>query len=171
MSNLSTRLLDYRDIESFPGYRIGSDGSVLSSRGCKDWRPLRTYVGTHGYFAVGLRKDRKHYVKTCHTLVAITFLGPRPKGQEVRHIDGDRLNCRLENLCWGTHSENSLDRRRHGSDQRGEGGSAAKLTDQDVLSIRSQHQAGRTQTSLAEQFGVSRGNIYQILKREIWPHI
>jgi hypothetical protein len=33
-------------------------------------------------------------------LILETFVGPRPPGHVVRFKDGDRLNCRLDNLEW-----------------------------------------------------------------------
>jgi len=45
----------------------------------------------------------------------LAFVGPRLVGQEVRHCDTDRLNVRLDNLTYGTHSENILDSVRFGT--------------------------------------------------------
>lgn len=47
----------------------------------------------------------------------LAFVGPPEPGQEVRHFpDRDPSNCALSNLSYGTKSENSLDKRRHGTD-------------------------------------------------------
>lgn len=50
-----------------------------------------------------------------HILVAEAFLGPRPEGQEIRHLDGNSLNNYASNLAYGTRSENILDAVRHGT--------------------------------------------------------
>lgn len=43
-----------------------------------------------------------------HILVAEAFLGPRPGGmEECRHLDGDKLNNRADNLRWGTRPGNA----------------------------------------------------------------
>src|SRR5690606_32157657 len=47
-------------------------------------------------------------------LVAAAFLGPRPEGSEVCHINGDPADNRVENLRYGSRSENVLDQVRHG---------------------------------------------------------
>lgn len=52
--------------------------------------------------------------RTIHTLVAEAFLGPRPVGMEVRHLDDHPSNNNLSNLAYGTQSENVLDRVKNG---------------------------------------------------------
>lgn len=53
------------------------------------------------------RKDKRFrkavYV---HKLVAEYFLGPRPEGYEIDHIDGNYLNNKADNLRYVLHSEN-----------------------------------------------------------------
>ncbi len=39
-------------------------------------------------------------------LVAEAFHGPRPYGHVVRHLDGDTLNSRFDNLTWCPAGEN-----------------------------------------------------------------
>lgn len=41
-----------------------------------------------------------------HTLMLLAWIGPKPEGMEVLHLDGNPANNRLENLKYGTHSEN-----------------------------------------------------------------
>lgn len=51
--------------------------------------------------------------KRVHTLVAETFIGPLPPGQQVRHLDGNRANNKLDNLKHGTPGKNANDKVRH----------------------------------------------------------
>jgi hypothetical protein len=55
-------------------------------------------------------------VEDVHPLVAAAFIGPRPDGMEIRHLDGERFNNAAVNLCYGTPSENARDRVNHGRD-------------------------------------------------------
>jgi len=57
-------------------------------------------------------KNQSHYV---HSLVAETFIGPRPDGTEVCHNDGNPTNNHVDNLRYGTSSDNELDKVRHGT--------------------------------------------------------
>lgn len=52
-------------------------------------------------------------------LILLAFCGPTPEGQEVRHLDGDSKNDRLDNLAYGTPAQNTLDKHRHGTVLKG----------------------------------------------------
>ena len=72
-----------------------------------------------GYTAVSLSRDNHTHTSAVHKLVALAFLGPRPDGMEVRHLNGDATDPRLVNLAYGTPSENQRDRLRHGTHHYG----------------------------------------------------
>lgn len=57
-----------------------------------------------GYKQVGLCSTRKAI--HIHTLVMMTYVGPRPEGMEIDHIDRNKANNRLENLRYVTRKEN-----------------------------------------------------------------
>ena len=89
-----------------------SNGQVHHLKG----KVLRTPIMQKtGYPFVKLSNHGKNQVRTVHSLVAETFIGPRPEGTEVCHNDGDRTNSHLDNLRYGTRSENELDKLRHGT--------------------------------------------------------
>lgn len=72
-------------------------------------RECEPYAYVHLSEASGRR--RPHSV---HSLVLIAFSGPRPDGNVGRHLNGDSLDNRVENLAWGTVAENNADTLRHG---------------------------------------------------------
>lgn len=103
---------DLGRVRSLDQHLVGSRGKPYVRHG----RVLRPAVGTSGYPFVSLPDDttRSGYrVRNIHVLVAETFLGSREEGMEVRHLDGNRTDCRLSNLAWGTRLENEEDKRRH----------------------------------------------------------
>lgn len=93
---------DQGEVRSLPRYR--SRGGIL--------RPHPSLPG--GYPSVNLRKDGAGKTMRVHALVMLAFVGPRPEGQVTRHLNGNPLDNRLENLTYGTPTENNLDTVRHG---------------------------------------------------------
>lgn len=55
-----------------------------------------------GYLTIGILGKTKYV----HQLVAETFLGKRPQGMEINHIDCDVRNNKVENLEYVTHRKN-----------------------------------------------------------------
>lgn len=54
---------------------------------------------------------------------------------------------------------------------RGSRNGHSKLTERDVLAIRSRYGSGETQVALAAAFGVSQTNISDIIRRRTWAHL
>lgn len=88
-----------------------SDGSTQRSSG----RILAQKMGKK-YLAVGLSKQGVGRVWNIHHLVCEAFHGQKPDAKSVvRHLNGDRLDNRPENLKWGTAAENTADMLAHGN--------------------------------------------------------
>lgn len=70
---------------------------------------------------------------------------------------------------WGaTHAENEADKLAHGTRLTGERHNMAKLTEADVIEIRS---APGNQRRIAQRFGVSPAHICNIKKLKTWRHL
>lgn len=169
----------YSDTPGFPGYRVGSDGTVWSCRprngrgqSRSPWRQLKTRP-------LNRKKWGRRYRAVCidgqvvavHKLVLTAFAGPRPDGMEARHLDGDPANNRLSNLCWGTPLENAADRMRHGTETFGSRNSQARLTDADVIAIRQLGERDIPDTKIAAIFEIGDSTVHDILARNSWRHI
>ena len=90
-------------LEIFPGYSISNKGRVKGIRK----NVLKPVDGGQGYLKVTLSKNGKHVDKRINRLVAEAFI-PNPDSLPlVMHLDNDRSNNHIENLSWGTHSENN----------------------------------------------------------------
>lgn len=166
----------WRPIVGFDGYEVSNLGRVRSwfrpghpqnpnrkSRAVRGDPPfLRKLVpsGPSNYHYVILRKGQKNHCKQVHLLVLTAFRGPRPRGEESRHWDGDKHNNRLPNLLWGTHAQNIADKKRHGTYQYGEKNPYAKLSDAQAELIKHSH--GRPLKAVAEQYGVRESTISRI---------
>jgi hypothetical protein len=107
-----------------------------------------------------------------HRLVLEAFVGSCPDSFECCHKDGNPLNNRLENLRWGSRSENRLDAVNHGTNNflRGELNVKAKLTWEEVRLIRRLYKTGKfSQPELAEMFDVaSHSVIWKIIHHHSW---
>lgn len=163
---------DLRPVAGFPSYRVSKGGGVWSSRRKRYLKPNK---GQNGYLRVDLQEVGKRRACTVHRLILETFIGPCPEGMECRHLDGNKLNNQIENLRWGTRSENTMDAVRHGTHpclRNGEQHGNAILTEEMVRQIRSLSGTGQhTQIKLATMFGTSQTNVSHIVRRDSWRHL
>ena len=73
-----------------------------------------------GYYHVHLCLADKRLNFRVHRLVCMAFWGRKAKNAEcVMHINGNKLDNRVENLRWGTYKENAADAIAHGQLLRG----------------------------------------------------
>lgn len=155
----------WKDIPGYEGrYQVSSEGRVRSVDrelpiGHGFTRQKRGRVLCPGRFCksghLSVILGRGTAGKPVHQLVALAFLGPKPEGCEVLHADGDPTNNRVDNLRYGTRTENILD-------VYHQGGRWRKLSTDEVHSIRKELAKGATGASLARQFGVSQTCISSI---------
>jgi len=85
-------------------------GNLLPVGG--EW--LKIHVNRAGYPYVRIVVNGKSKIRTLHRLLAETFIPNPDRLPEVRHLNDDKSDYRIENLAWGTRSENALDRVRNG---------------------------------------------------------
>lgn len=104
---------------STTGYIRSVDRVVSVSNGRNRRLPGRLLtpytVPPSGYLMVDLRANGIKRRVTVHTLILETFVGPRPPDKECCHDDRDVTNNNIDNLAWGSHSRNMLDKVRHGT--------------------------------------------------------
>lgn len=101
-------MTEWRPVVGHPRYRVSDNGQVYSTRSNKLLK-LSTLMSGHIRAVV----DGEH--RTVHTLMAEAFIGPRPEGQEVRHLNGQPSDNRIQNLTYGSKSENAYDSIQHGT--------------------------------------------------------
>ena len=93
---------------------------------------------------------------------------PPSTKHEAAHSCGNRACINHSHLRWATHTENSADKEIHGTVQRGENATVAKLTDADVRAIRSSSETFRR---LADRYGVGETAISNIKSGRRWSHV
>ena len=103
---------EWRPVVGFEGlYSVTSTGRVRSE---KTGRVLKPTEGPDGYYRVTLKGEGKRSSPTVHRLIMEAFVGPRPDGLQIRHLDGDKSNNVIGNLRYGTPKENGEDNVRLG---------------------------------------------------------
>ena len=166
------------NIPGFPGYFVTKyTSNVYSNR--SRWGPVEPHkLKSHpnpktGYLEVALHKDGKQYTKTIHSLVMLTFVGVCPIGKQCRHLDGNKLNCSIQNLRYGTPKRNNQDKFKHGTHRQGTDISHfVKLSDKKVIRIRRKYRTGKySMARLADDFRTTVGNIHAIVHYKTWKHL
>lgn len=132
--------------------------------------PIEPYLHPNGYNKIGLNRGGRKITRWVHRLACWAFHGPPPSPEhEVRHLNGNPLDNRPENLAWGTSLENSQDIERHGNRRKGESHAQAKITETSAHLIIALHSNKvLTGAELAERFGLSTPAIYAIARGSSW---
>lgn len=123
--------------------------------------------GKH-YAKISLRKNGIRTSFNMHTVIAEAFLGKRPKGMYVNHIDGNKKNNCACNLEYVTPKENIRQSVVAGTHPKGIRVGGSKLDEMKVITIRYLLADGKSCAYLGRCFGVSRVNISLIKHNKIW---
>lgn len=145
-------------IERFLSYVDKSVGD------CWIWRGARQSRNRYGTFGIGgkiLLSHRVSYELHC---------GEIPKGMHVLHKCDVPYCVNPAHLFLGTHQDNMADKecKGRGNQPKGERHGNAKLTEENVRSIRA---SSETLKTLAVRYGVTFGLISHIKRGRAWTHI
>lgn len=163
---------EWRPVVGFEGiYEVSSCGRirrVANGHGAVAGRMLSPNPNKKGYLRACLCRDGKAKQGRVHTLVAEAFIGPRPEGCEVDHIDGNRQNNHVSNLRWVTPKENiraSLARNGGRPGLRGIKNGQSKLNEMQVRLVRFIYDMNADhgcKILLARIWNVGRSCVYEI---------
>jgi hypothetical protein len=172
----------WRSVVSHDGlYEVSSFGRVKSLGRTKEYpggykksfpskilKPRRV----NGYFHVTLTDNFKNKLQiSIHYLVATAFIGPRPDGMQIDHINAVKTDNRVENLEWVSRSENTKRAFRlelMTGIQRGEDVNFSRLTEKVVMDIVAMHKSGYKKYKIAEKFGVAGSTVSSICRGQTW---
>lgn len=105
--------LEFRKVKSlFFLYEVSEDGRYL--RNVKSKKYQKVFIDTHhsktGYYTSFVNIKGKVIRVTMHKIVAECWLGEKPEGYEIDHIDRNTLHNHYTNLRYVTHSEQMKNR-------------------------------------------------------------
>lgn len=157
---------EWRAIKGYEGYYwISNLGNVKSKY--RQLKPIK--APSDSYSRVRLSKNNQIKQYNIHRLVAETFIENSLNLPYVNHINGDKLDNRVENLEWCNASHNT----KHSYDNnlqkkpKGELNSQAKLTWNEVREIRHLSNSCKRK-ELAKLYNVSIGTINDIVNYRTW---
>lgn len=176
----------WRPIPDFPDYEVSNLGRVKSldrfinqkcnSKALRKGKVLKQHKNRDGYLVVPLTKNNKSKNFLVHRLVAKTFIINPQNMREINHIDGNKENNNVNNLCWCTRSENikhaymtGLEQPKCGTEHPG-----AMFTTEDIQRIRSSYIPRNREfgaRALSRKYGVHRTTIERILRKETYEDV
>ena len=151
------RVIQYPAYELATGLKRAASARVFQG---KDLKP-----GTcdkFGHCSVAIGRGNSQMV---HSLVALAFLGPRPEGHDVAHLNGDGSDNRVENLAYTSRSVNNQHVVYHGR---------RLLTVADIHALRARAALGFShgaKTQVAKAFGISLSFMGDVLKGRCYAHV
>lgn len=99
-----------KPVSGFEGlYQVSSLGYITNGR-----KRLKTYTINSGYEAIKLARNGVRVSVLLHRIVAEHFVDNNEGKPEVNHKDGNKANCRADNLEWVTSAENKEHARANG---------------------------------------------------------
>ena len=130
---------------------------------CVEWTKARDRQG----YGVVWHEGKKIFA---HRMEWSKANGPIPSGMCVLHKCDNPGCINVKHLFLGTRTENNKDRvaKKRSADVSGEKHPASKLTETQVLAIRTDR---RIQRAIAAEYGVDPSTISNIKRRRNWAHI
>lgn len=159
---------------NFDEERFWSKVKVSNPNDCWTW--IGSFYG-NGYGKFHQTISKGVYKQFCsHRVAYMISKGEIPDGMVVCHKCDEHSCVNPNHLFVGTQADNLKDMdkksRRVTYDRSGERNPSAKLTAEDVKSIRSKYKPNiYTGRMLAEEYGVSIPLIEKILSRKVWKEV
>lgn len=174
----------WKPIPNFSRYEASDKGRLRSTnyKNSGKTKVLKPALANDGYLkTMLLNDDGKYRSWTVHLFICLTFLGEKPKGYEVNHMDGNKTNNSINNLEYVTRSENIKHAYNYGliTPKVGASNGNSKLTEDDIIAIREHAKKNSPRygrDKLADKYGVSSAYIKEIVngrktRRSTWSHI
>lgn len=137
-------------------YAISNYGDVFNIT--RNRKQTFFYEG-RGYASFSTQKNKVKKNYKVHRLVGMLFI-PNPENKpQINHIDGNKLNNRVDNLEWATNSENNLHAVRIGlKDYSDRMKKVVQIKDNVVIKVH------KSIAGAERELGLSKGSVYDCLR-------
>lgn len=166
---------DWKPVAGYEGRyevsRLGRVRSLLTNRILLPGPNSKNYLCIVMYDGSVPKKPKTFLL---HRVVAAAFVGDLTPGMQTNHIDGNKRNCRADNLEIVTQRENIDHARANGLSPRiyrGSDNVRSKLKDEDVKLMKVMLSLGITPAMIGRAFGFSPTTIQAIVTGKTWSHI
>ena len=141
------------------------------SSGCWEW--FGSKRNGYGRMIIGSRTDGTRKSVSTHRISYELTYGEIPIGMEVCHKCDNPSCVNPSHLFLGTRQDNIDDRERKGRNNppKGEKHAKAKLTEADVLAIRTKRLQGVSFGKLAKEYGVCKKTIQDAVSGKHWSYL
>lgn len=158
-----------KTIPGFPKIKANVFGQIWSFKTEPTGRKLKQRKDKDGYFIVTLN----NIPRRVNRLVCMAYHGPPPTLTcHARHLNGDHQDNRPLNLMWGTAKDNYADKKIYGREATGERNSRAKLTEVEVIALRSLHNKFQFNiTAVEKAFGLGRCTLNHAITGRTWKYL
>lgn len=157
---------DWKAVKGFEGHEVSNLGNVR-----RDGVLLVQAIKETGYRRVTLKTAQGKCQRYVHRLVAEAFIGDRPEGMEVNHIDGNKANNTPVNLEYVTHAENVRHAHETGLCKRGEQAGTSKYTEKQVRRAHELVASGWKYREAADEAGVHFSFVCDVCSGRAWKHL
>lgn len=175
----------WKDIYGYEGYyQVSSLGRIKSLKRIvygvghgynrmKEETIKKFGIHNKGYYQVQLCKERCKRTFKVHRLVATAFCENKNNYEQVDHIDGNKLNNRVDNLEWVTNKENHNRKMKMGLNINltGEKHGMNKYSKETVIQLYKKYLDGMKQTEIAEIFNVNKSTVNAICSKRLWVKV
>jgi len=150
-----------------PAFRFWAFVDKKGAEECWPWKGSTSSKG-YGWF----KADPEGNAVQAHRYVWELSAGKSPGRLQVLHICDSPSCVNPKHLYLGTHAANMHDRDIRGRTLRGEKAGRAKLTKENVLTIKRLYRTGKyTGQQLGKRFNVHQNTVYSLLSGNSWKHL
>lgn len=172
MNSQSSQNEEWRVISVAPDYSVSDQGRVKRTALSTD-KPigkaklgyeLQAFPNNSGYYRVFLRNEGWGKYFTVHSLVMAAFVGERPEGYHINHINGDKSNNSVGNLQYMSPTDNIKHAHETGLIKSRKGKRNTILTKEQRTELITRHnEGGITFNALAKIYNVSVSTVSDIV--------